>query len=159
MVVGLSLVGCDKGGEPDPGATEVVDMAGDWYVKLLIDGEDVYGIGYYLLSTYNTSANDGQELWIDDQELWPMKVSTPVNVESLTFEGSTLNNLYSYEAGGETISPDVTITDGKVLLDAATTTGGNTTDSIHMNVEFSDDPGTTYTIAGYRRTGLLEDEH
>lgn len=159
MFVGLSLVSCDKGGDPDPGATKVVDMAGDWYVKLMIDGEDVYHIGYYLLSTYNTAANDGQEMWVDDHELWPTKVKVPVNVESMTFEGSTLNNLYSYELQGETISPDVTITDGKVLMDAATTSGGNTADSIHMNIEFSDDPGTVYTIAGYRRTGLLEDEH
>ncbi|WP_409187208.1 lipid-binding protein [Antarcticibacterium sp. 1MA-6-2] len=51
------------------------------------------------------------------------------------------------------------MTNGKVLLDAATTSGGNITDSIHMNVEFSDDPGTVYTLAGYRRTGFLEDEH
>lgn len=150
---------CDTGGDPDPGATKVVDLAGDWYVMLLVDGEDIYGLGYNLISTYNT-ASDDQEMWVDDHELWPMKVATPVNVESLTFSGTDLANLYSYEdSEGETVSPVVDITNGKVLLNAATTSGGNTTDSIHMNLEFSDDPSTVYTLAGYRRTGFLEDEH
>lgn len=159
MFISVSLLSCDVGGDPDPGATEVVDLAGDWYVMLLVDGEDIYGLGYNLISTYNT-ASDDEEMWVDDHELWPMKVVTPVNVESLTFSGTDLENLYSYEdSEGETVSPVVDITNGKVLLNAATTSGGNTTDSIHMNVEFSDDPGTVYTLAGYRRTGFLEDEH
>ncbi|UJH92362.1 hypothetical protein LZ575_07495 [Antarcticibacterium sp. 1MA-6-2] len=104
MFISFSLVSCDTGGDPDPGATEVVDLAGDWYVMLLVDGEDIYGLGYNLISTYNT-ASDEQEMWVDDHELWPMKVVTPVNVQSLTFSGTDLENLYSYEdSEGEIVS-------------------------------------------------------
>ncbi|MDT0643760.1 lipid-binding protein [Zunongwangia sp. F363] len=159
LFIGIALVSCDAGGDPDPGETEVVELAGDWYVQLLIDGEDVHNLGYNLISTYNTAEDNGEEMWVDDHELWPMKVSTPVNVQELTFSGSSLNNLYSYEDDGEVISPEVDITNGKVLIGAATTTGGNITDSIHMNLQFADNPGTIYTLAGYRRTGFLEDEH
>jgi hypothetical protein len=33
------------------------------------------------------------------------------------------------------------------------------TDKISIELEWSDDPGTTYRYNGYRRTGFLEDEH
>lgn len=155
MFVGLSLVSCDKGGDPDPGATKVVDMAGDWFVKFMFDGENVYE-GYEMITTYNTAANDGQYMWVDDNYpdgnwIYGFKVKTPVDAKANTFSGNDLQN--------QIYDITVNITNGEVLKDAATTTGGNTTDSIHMNIEFSDDPGKIYTIAGYRRTGLLEDEH
>ncbi len=164
LLLTINFTACDEGGDPNPGATEVVDMAGDWYVQLLLDGEDIYGIGYYLLSTYNTSANNGNEMWIDDHELWPMKVKASVNTNAKTFEGSNLENEYSYtiELDDETeeeVFPMVTITNGQIIFDGATTTGGNPSDSISFTVEFSDDPGTIYTIEGYKRTGFLEDEH
>lgn len=156
------FISCEDEGyaDYDPGDTMVQELSGDWYVRLLLDGEDVYGIGYYLLSTYNTADDNGEEMWVDDHELWPMKVTTPVNVGGKTFSGSDLGNEYSYEDNDENIiSPVVDIIDGGVLENATTSPGGTTTDSIYMNVEFSDDPGTTYTIAGYARTGFFEDEH
>lgn len=168
LILGLlfmfNFIACDEGGDPNPGATEVVEMTGDWYVQLLVDGEDVYGIGYYLLSTYNTSANNGNEMWIDDHELWPFKVKASVNVSAKTFEGSGLENEYSYEDeledGTEVdVFPIVTITSGQIIKGGATTSGGNPSDSISFTIEFSDDPGTIYTIEGYKRTGFLEDEH
>ena len=113
---------------------------------------DELALDYALISSYNTAANDGQYMWVDDnQNIWWFKVKTPVEVESNT--GTDLAS----SVDGYDIT--VNITDGEVLKDAATTTGGNTTDSIHMNVEFLDNHGTIYTIAGYRRTGLIEDQH
>ena len=164
LLIIFNFTACDEGGDPDPGATQVVDMAGDWYVRLLVDGEDIYGLGYYLLSTYNSSANNGNEIWIDDHELWPFKVKTPINLNAKTFSGSGLVSEYSYtqELEDETeveVTPIVTITDGLIVANGATTTGGNPSDSISFTVEFSDDPGTIYTIEGYKRTGFLEDEH
>ncbi len=160
----INFTACDEGGDPNPGATEVVEMTGDWYVQLLLDGEDIYGIGYYLLSTYNTSANTGNEIWIDDHELWPFKVKASVNTSAKTFSGSNLENEYSYtiELDDETeeeVFPIVTITNGQIIANGATTSGGNISDSISFTVEFSDDPGTVYTIEGYKRTGFIEDEH
>ena len=147
---------CDRVGDgdiaDDQGGTSTQEMAGDWFVTFTIDGDDVYSLGHTLLSTYNTSANNGQEMWIDDHEnTWEYKVKSPINVGAKTFAGSNLDN--------QVYDVKMNITDGKILKGAATTSGGNKSDSIHFKVEFADDPGTIYTVAGYKRTGFAEDEH
>ena len=65
------------------------------------------------------------------------------------------------QTGLQNLAYDITvnIANGKILPGAATSSGGNVTDSIYFQIEFSDDPGTLYDVAGYRRTGFLEDEH
>ncbi|MBW8359375.1 MAG: hypothetical protein K0M63_06180 [Weeksellaceae bacterium] len=150
------VISCDRVGDgdvsDDQGGTTTQDMAGDWYVKFTIDGQDVYNLGYTLLSTYNTAANNGQEMWIDDHaNTWEYKVKTPINYGAKTFGGSNLQN-QSYDV-------TMNITEGKILKGAATTSGGNKSDSIVFKVEFADDPGTIYTVGGYKRTGFAEDEH
>lgn len=156
----LSLIGfatsCDRVGDgdvsDDQGGTSTQEMAGDWYVKFTVDGVDVYNLGYTLLTTYNTAANNGQEMWIDDHgNTWEYKVKAPINYTAQTFSGANLQN-QSYDV-------KMTITEGKILKGAATTTGGNKSDSIVYKVEFADDPGTIYTVGGYKRTGFAEDEH
>ena len=155
-----TFTSCDEVGDDggDPGGTAVEAMAGDWYIQLLVDGEDVYGLGYNLITTYNTSSNTN-EMFIDDHELWPAKVKCPVNINDLTFSGTDLENEYSYTSEGVAIYPSLTITNGIIVEDGATTSGGNTSHSITYDVVFSDDPNTTYTITGYKRTGFPEDEH
>ena len=155
------FVSCDEGGEPDPGATATVEMAGDWYVKLLVNGIDIYGIGYYQFSTYNTAANNGTEMWFDDHELWPSKVKASINLSSLTFSGADLENEYYYTPSGSTtkVYPKATITNGQIYKGGAVAPSGTVVDSITFDVEYSDDPGTIYQVAGYKRTGFLEDEH
>jgi hypothetical protein len=156
-------VSCDEGGDPDPGATKVVDMAGDWYVQTFIDGEMI--ADYSLISTYNTASDDGTEIWIDDNKnIYWFKLKSPVNTSSKTFSGM---NLASSVVDDDTSTPDVietydinvNVTNGTIVKDGATTSGGNTSDSISFDAEFSDDPGTIYQFRGYKRTGLLEDEH
>lgn len=164
LILGVSFTSCDKGGDPDPGSTEVVKMAGDWYVQLLDQDQNVL-VDYGILTTYNTAQNNGDNLWIDDNSnLYGFKFKTPVNVENKTFSGG---NLASSVEDDDPSTPDVVetydisvnLSDGKILEEAATTSGGNVSDSIYFKAEFSDDPGTIYTIAGYKRTGFLEDEH
>lgn len=152
LTVGFFFVSCDEGGDPDPGKTEVVDMAGDWYVQTYLG--DQLALDWSLISTYNTSTNDGEFMWVDDhQNIWWFKVKTPVNVETQTFSGTALaSNVDGYEI-------TVDIINGIIEEGAATTSGGNTTDKISMDVIFSDDPDNVYTLEGYRRTGFLEDEH
>ncbi|WP_274473810.1 lipid-binding protein [Mangrovimonas aestuarii] len=154
LVFAFSFTSCDEGGEPDPGGTKVEKMAGDWYVEFLVDGEDIYNLGYALISTYNTASDDGTEMWIDDhQNTWWFKVKCPVNVDNMTFSGSGLeSNVDDYEVV-------VDITNGEIIKDGATTSGGNTSDYIRFEAVFSDDPTTTYELVGYKRTGFLEDEH
>ena len=126
---------CDETEDVDPGGTSVEKMAGDWYVEFLVDGVDVYGLGHNLISTYNTSDN-GQEMWIDDHtNIWWFKVKSPVNTGNRTFSGATLDS----DVDGYVIT--VNITNGVIVKDGATTSGGNTSDSISFEAEFSDDPG------------------
>jgi hypothetical protein len=154
LFVVVSFTSCDEGGDPDPGQTSTVDMAGDWFVEFLVDGEDIYSIGYAMITTHNTSADDGTEMWIDDhQNTWWFKVKTPINVSNLTFSGTGLASNYD----GYEITVD--ISNGTIVKDGATTSGGNISDSIYFEAVFSDDPTTTYQLVGYKRTGQLEDEH
>ncbi|MFV0530976.1 MAG: lipid-binding protein [Flavobacteriales bacterium] len=153
LVITVFVISCDKGGDPDPGGTAVEQMAGDWYVKYLVNGVDV-GNGYNLLSTYNTSANVSTEMWVDNHNLSlsPLKVKANSNIGNLTFSGTDLENI----AG---INLTTTIHEGKVLKNVATTSGGNTSDSIYFQFESITNPGVIYVVGGYKRTGFAEDEH
>jgi hypothetical protein len=154
LLVSVLVFSCDTDGYEnyDAGGTNVEEVSGEWYAQLLVDGEVI--VDYGLISTYNTAANNGDEMWVDDhQNLWSFKAKTPVNVEAKTFSGANLaSNVDGYEI-------TVTISNGKIIEDGGTTTEGAVADSISFDVEFSDDPGTVYTVQGYRKTGFLEGEH
>lgn len=131
----------------------VVEMSGDWYVQTFI-GEDLVQ-DYVLITTSNTGADDGTEIQIyDQQNIWWFKAKTPINLSSLTFSGNDLpSNVDGYEI-------TVNITNGVIVKEGTTAPAtGTTSNSIAFDIEFSDDPGTIYHIAGYKRTGFLEDEH
>lgn len=154
ILMSFVVISCDTDGYEDytAGATNVQDVSGEWYVQTLVDGE--VALDYTLISTYNTAANTANEMWVDDhQNIWWFKVKTPVNVEAKTFSGTDLaSNVDGYEI-------TVNISNGMIVKDGATTTEGDVADSISFDIEFSDDPGTIYTIQGYRKTGFLEGEH
>lgn len=153
LALSISFVSCEKV-ESVADESDIVakDMMGSWYVQFLYGGEDLLG-GYVLINTYNTSANDGTAMWINDNEnTWWFKVECPINSSDQTFSGSELYSDYD----GYII--DVTITNGKITKNGVTSPGGQTTDKIDFEVEFSDDPGTVYQIVGYRYTGLVGDQ-
>lgn len=146
----IGLMSCDLGDDPDPGGTATQAVAGEWFTTFNVAGD--VGGGYSLITTSNTAANVANEFLITDNgNQWDYKVKSPLNLDAKTFGGNDLQNI-AYDI-------KVNITDGKILPGAATTTGGNVTDSIYFKIEFTDDPGTIYEVAGYRRTGFLEDEH
>ena len=149
----FGMVSCDLGDDPEVGGTATEAVAGEWWVTLSLDGQDL--TGYTELTTSNTAANVASEFLItDNAHQWDYKVKSPLNLAAQTFGGTGLQNLVP----GYDITVD--ITNGKILENAATSTGGNVTDSIYFEISFSDDtPGTVYQVAGYRRTGFLEDEH
>lgn len=130
----------------------VIEMSGDWYVQTFV-GSDVV-VGYSLITTSNTSVDDGTEIQIfDQQNIWWFNAKTPVNIGAQTFAGNNLaSNVQGYEI-------TVNIANGSIIKGGTTSTSGKIADSISFDIEFSDDPGTIYTIAGYKRTGFLEDEH
>lgn len=147
------------GDDFDPGGTAVKEMSGDWYVFLTVDGVDVFNLGYIKIRTYNTAANDDNLLWVDDEVggYW-MKGKIPADPANLTFGGTDIDN-QSLDNNGNPYEITFNLTNGVILPDAATTSGGNVSDSIYFETEFSDDPGTIYVWSGYKRTGFDEDEH
>lgn len=157
----LFLASCEK---DEIGGTTTEALAGEWYVTVdAVDAngtvlyEDVFGLGHQLIYTYNTAANVPTDLYMDDMgNIWEYKVRMKSDINSLTFktEGAVDNEYYDCK---------VTIEDGKILPGAATTPHGTPADSIVYYVTFSDDDyvPSVYSklkVAGYRYTGLAEDE-
>ena len=60
----LFSMSCTKKLE-DPGATNTVAMSNEWWVTLTLGGNDLLG-KHVLFSTYNTSQNVADSLWLDD---------------------------------------------------------------------------------------------
>lgn len=153
MLVAILLVGCETYNDDlatTHEGTNTEKMAGEWYVTVLENGANPYG--YIKIMTFNTADNSSDEMFVDDLEhFWDMKGKVSVNYDQLTFSGTNITNEY--------YASTFDITDGKILLGAATSTDGNVTDSIYFNVVYSDGGSDVYTFAGYRRTGFLEDEH
>ena len=151
IVAGISsLNSCQK--VKDAGATSAVKVANEWWVTLDLGGTpDVFGIGHFRIATYNTSANDNN-IWIDDyQNGWDVKFKAQADYKTLTFSADNAQNEY--------YNITVNQTDGKILPKAGHSRAGNIADSIHMKVEFSDDPGNVYEMNGVERTRFPEDDY
>lgn len=160
LVAGVFLFSCEKDDILD---TATVDMAGEWYVTVdAVDDqgetvyEDPFDDGSFLLDTYNTASDDTTEMWIDDNDnFWEFKSKININYSALTFD------VTDYPIYDGCIS---TISDGKILYDAATTPSGEVADSIVFYISFSDDTYpekygySKYRVAGYRYTGFTADE-
>lgn len=149
------------------GGTATQSLAGQWYVEVLgidengavlYEDEDLYGLGFWHLLTYNTSENTEDSMWIQDVDgaFWDFKVKVGCNLANETFSVD--------EAENQQYSPcKVTITNGKILRGAATTPSGMPADSIVMDILFDDDTyaGVAYDrlrVSGYRYTGLAADD-
>jgi hypothetical protein len=137
---------------PDIGGTAAQKMANEWWVTLDQPGSpDVFGIGHFKILTYNTAANN-DSIWVDDYKNgWQVKFKAAANFNDLTFSAKDAPNQY--------YPITINLTEGKVLLNAGHSKSGNIVDSIHMKVEFSDDPGTIYEMNGTARTRFIEDEY
>ena len=145
------LASCGKN-LPDVEGTSAQKIANEWWVTLDQGGQaDVFGIGHFKIATYNTSAND-DSIWVDDLgNGWDVKFRAKADFNNLTFGASNSVNLYS--------PTTVNLNDGKVLLEMGHTRSGNVADSIHMKLEFSDDPGVVYEMNGVARTRFSEDDY
>lgn len=144
----LGFTSCDEGGDPDPGQTALVEMAGDWVVDISVDGDVV---GHATISTYNTADNGTTQMWLDDNNAYyGLKAKVNVNLNNKTFSGDDLPESY-YDVF-------VTVTDGSIIENGTTAPSGTVVDSITFTAEFSDSPGVLFTHSGHRRTGFLEDE-
>ena len=110
-----------------------------------------WALEQFFLNTYNTSAND-DSIWVDDLlNSWQFKCKAAINYQNLTFSTTNATNEY--------YPITVNITNGKILLKSGTSKSGVKTDSIYMQVNFSDDAANTYVISGTARTGFIEDDY
>lgn len=175
MLVGVlvAFTSCEK---EDIGNTATVETAGEWYVvvdaadangNLYVDSdgdswEDPFGVGRIHMMTYNTAANDPNEMIVTDMgNFWDFTVKVNCDQNDLTFSTNTTENNNMVE-GYEDIN--VTITGGKIIKGGAVTPSGSKADYIEFYVSFSDDsyPATygykNYKVSGYRYTGFVDDE-
>ena len=152
----LSFITACEQESVDPGATPLVDVAGEWWVEYYYEdppGSGTFinpGWGIYKIITSNTASNTVDEMLIDDTEGWG--VMYKVNVSGTSFSVTDAEDL----AGG---TDAITVSNGTVIIDGGLSTSGVVTDSISFDfVQPTADP-TLYRAAGVRRTGFLEDEH
>lgn len=154
-IFSVSFVACDD--DTEPGGTNVEKMAGDWWVtvNVISNGQDLgdAGVGHIQMYTYNTAANTGQDMWIDDDKnFWDYKIKVNVDYTTRTFSTTDFVSNIKYDC-------KVKVTDGKILEGAATTPSGMPADSIVYNIQFDDDPdGLIYKVSGFRRTGFAADD-
>lgn len=149
--------GLDDYKDPKVEYTATFPLNGEWYVTLdYYDSTttswivDAYGLGYNKILLYNLASNTSDSIWLDDNGLWPSKTKISCNPSTKVF-----TPCQSVDVDGL----DVIIYGGSVVLNGTTTLGGNKSDSINIEITWGDDPGSYYRLAGYRRTGFLEDEH
>ncbi|HEY0433095.1 MAG TPA: lipid-binding protein [Chitinophagaceae bacterium] len=148
-IITVSLCACKK--DTKPGATVAVKTANTWWVTFTLDNQDVYGLGNFLMTTYNTAAND-DSLWVDDLgNSWQFKCKAKADHTNLTFATANSQNQY-YDI-------TVNLAEGKILPKAGHSRSGEPTDSIYFKATFSDDPTNTYVISGTARTGLAQDDY
>ncbi len=150
----FGLFSCKK--EKSAEGTSVQTLSGQWWVKTPETKE------YIKISTYNTAENLPTSMWLNltdfKAENRGETVFGKVNVDvnSKTFSGTNIKNAGVYHDSKLTF----TIKNGKVITDGIVgPVSKAVTDSIYLEVEFSDEPGTVYKLGGYHRTKFNEDEH
>ena len=148
----IGLISCENNGYED--FTQVnspsVALNGEWYIDVIKASNGSVQVPHALHKTYDS--NDGK-MFIDDKKNgWYLKGKLNVNVADLTFNTASEPNLND---PGTTF----TITEGKIIKNAAKSKTGVVVDSIYFVGEFSYEPGVKYIHAGHRRTGFLEDDY
>ncbi|MFT4521669.1 MAG: hypothetical protein ACI8ZN_000606 [Bacteroidia bacterium] len=133
-------------------------MANEWYVTYKVGGVDIYNFGYSTIITSTTAAADGENLIVTDQgHFWDYLVKSPMNADAKTFGISAAGDSLTNLVDGYDIK--IRVTNGKVIAGGGTSKTGVKVDSIYMEIEFADDPGTIYEVGGHGRTGFEEDDY
>lgn len=147
----LFSISCTKKLEK-PGATNTVAMSNEWWVTLTLGGNDLLG-EHVLFSTYNTSQNTADSLWLDDLGLgYQFKCKVLANPMALTFSTDSSQNQY-YDIR-------VHIANGKIIANGGVgKSTGSIVDSIYMEASFGDDPGDTFIISGVARSRWAQDDY
>ncbi len=148
------LYSCENNGyeEYEATTTPSVEMNGEWYIDISDASGTLVAPQHAKHVTYDT--NDGNStMYINDNKNgYELKGKVIVNTKDLTFSVKDEQNT-------NTPGSTFTITEGKILKNAAHSKSGNVTDSIYFKGEFSYDKGNIIIFSGHKRTGFLEDEY
>jgi hypothetical protein len=147
----LFSMSCTKKLE-NPGATATVTMSNEWWVTWKIGTTDLIGT-HVLFSTYNTSQNVADSLWLDDLlNYYQFKCKVLADPKSLSFSTDSSQNEY-YDVR-------VHIANGKIILNGgAGKSTGSVVDSIYMQATFGDDPVDTFIVSGVARSRWAQDDY
>lgn len=151
-IIFLGLISCENDGYEkfNTKNTPGVALSGEWFVDINDEETGTLLVSHALHKTFDS--NDGK-MYIDDAQLgWWIKGKLTINPSDLTFHTTDEPNLLD---PGTTF----TITEGKIIKNAAISKSGNVVDSIYFKVEFSYEPGVIYIHSGHKRTGFTEDEY
>jgi hypothetical protein len=150
-IIILFSMSCTKKLE-NPGATNTVAMSNEWWVTLTLGGNDLLG-KHVLFSTYNSSQNVADSLWLDDlHNGYDFKCKVLANPKALTFSTDSSQNQY-YDIR-------VHIANGKIIANGGMgKSTGSIVDSIYMEASFGDDPVDTYIISGVARSRWAQDDY
>lgn len=154
-----AIISCTK--KEDVGATATSKMAGEWYIEYFDASDPTVALDHHTkIKTYNTSTDDGKQVWVDDQDWWPFKAKFDVNATNLTFSAMPqTQDVLALNRSTPKVAY-IRVVEGKVLSGMGKSKSGNKVDSIYLKVEFTtDDPGKIYEIRGHQRTGFFEDEY
>jgi hypothetical protein len=148
IILALFLVNfyaCQEEVEVDPGQTAVVEMSGQWWLRLYdTDGNELDS--WLETYTYNTASNISDSIWIEVHD-YDMRFKVSCDVISKTFSAAGTMDILNGDV--------VDVANGIILEDATTTMGGHVVDSIYF--DYSDASG-DYVFAGQRFTGFAEDD-
>lgn len=138
-IIGVTFFSCEPTYEKE--YSWAYPIAGDWKLMATVDGKPVsWAPDPFEIKIYNSSF--GQDsIWIDDYattssngHFYSFKLKAAANMTDKTFSSvGSINAVPKYGI-------EIKVTGGQVIG----------TDSIIMNLEFADDAGTIYKLAGRR---------
>ena len=158
LVMGLGFASCSVVTDEPAGGTAVEKMAGHWVVTIDVyddEGnllyEDPYDMGEWDMYTYNTAADDADQMWLSDGgNFWDYTLKVPIDLNSMTF---SVNHGFMYNDGEE--DQFCTISNGRIIQNGGVNVNGKPTDAIEYDITFTDDPYEfVYHIHGVRYAGF-----
>lgn len=150
----LATASCQK--DPEITNTAVVNMAGEWFVRINNHPKR------WVMTTYNTATDSKTEFWLQttalrDEDNNPVtnigvKGKVPIQLNGQTFAGNDITNV----AASVTINPKFSVANGKVITNGTVGVASRTpADSIYFEINVN---GKVFKVSGFHRTGFLVDE-
>jgi hypothetical protein len=143
----------------DTGSSPTQNLNGEWFVDIIDEASGEVLVQHILHRTYDTGKNDDKMFINDYQEGYYLGGTVNTNPANLTFSVTDEPNFNDALDDDGVPTTTFSITDGKILKNAAHSKAGNVVDSIYFKGTFSYDPETIVIFSGHKRTGFDDDEY